>query len=104
MEEIDKLTTVLNLKKKTIYKWFWDTIKREKARNQLVENLRNDSSSYTDEFSLKEGSEPAADGENVDGEQKEKDEKKKEKELDTAVEGKDGNGQDLRKEQITNAL
>lgn len=35
-EEIDNLTAMLNLKKKTIYKWFWDTIKREKKRKELV--------------------------------------------------------------------
>ena len=35
------MTGVLNLKKRTIYKWFWDTHKNEKAKAVLVKKMKN---------------------------------------------------------------
>ena len=32
--DLEGLQTVLNLKKKTIYKWFWDRIRKDKIQNR----------------------------------------------------------------------
>ena len=61
---------MLNLKKRTIYKWFWDTHKSEKAKTELVKKMK-----------LEE-----CGPDNKDNQEESKDNSKK----DVQVEGKDG--------------
>ena len=41
-EEIEQLAPTLNMKKRTIYKWFWDTVKTEKARCEMVKKMKDE--------------------------------------------------------------
>ena len=70
------MTGVLNLKKRTIYKWFWDTHKNEKAKAVLVKKMKN-----------------TAGSDNKDSETEK-----------CQVEGKDGQGEELDHQQISTAL